>query len=206
VARAVLVTCLCVAAAAGPVYAQFDVGVHGGVHVDRAAQSDRVVTTGGAAMYAARGEASVLGARLGYWLRPTLGLHFDVTRSSNASWAGSTPDPPPDFANRTTYVSARAAVRTTPAASLQLFAAVGPALMLHGGTGTNLRTRDTDAGGVVEVGSRLRLSSRFGLQFAVSNYLYSSRYTGTDSRAADQSGSTFRHDLLLTAGVVSSWH
>jgi hypothetical protein len=80
---------------------------------------------------------------------------------------------------------------------LQLFAAAGPALMLHGGTGTNLRTRDTDIGGVLEIGARLRASAWLGVQVGLSNYFYSSRY------AAD--GSVFRHDLLVLPGLVLSW-
>jgi hypothetical protein len=148
-------------------------------------------------MYATAGEASAFAARLGYWLRPALGLQFDVSRSSNASWEGSTPLPPPSFANRTTYLSARGVARTAPLGRLQLLVAAGPALMLHGGTGTNLRTRNTDAGGVLEVGARLRASSWLGVQLGLSNYFYSSRYT------AD--GSVFRHDLLVMPGLVLSW-
>jgi hypothetical protein len=148
-------------------------------------------------MYATAGEASAFAARLGYWLRPALGLQFDVSRSSNASWEGSTPLPPPSFANRTTYLSARGVARTAPLRRLQLFVAAGPALMLHGGTGTNLRTRNTDVGGVLEVGARLRASAWLGVQLGLSNYFYSSRYT------AD--GSVFRHDLLVMPGLVLSW-
>jgi hypothetical protein len=177
--------------------ARFELAGHLGVHVDRPAEADRVVADGGAAMYATAGEASALSARLGYWLRPALGVQFDVSRSSNSSWEGSTPIPPPGFANRTTYLSARGVVRTSPVRRLHLFAAAGPALMLYGGTGENLRTSDADLGGVLDVGARLRATPWLGIELALSNYFYGSRYR-------DQ-GSVFRHDLLILPGLVFSW-
>lgn len=159
-------------------------------------------------MYADRGEASAFGARIGYWRRPALGFQLDVSRSSNASWSGSTPLPPPAFANRTTYVSARAVARTAPAKRLSLAVAVGPALMAYGGTGSNLRTRDTDVGGVLEVSSRLRVAGPVAVELAVSNYLYSSSYAASTTQVGGQTGATrsvFRHDPLLLLGLVWAW-
>jgi hypothetical protein len=177
--------------------ARLELAGHLGVHVDRHAEADRVVTDGGAAMFATAGEASAFGARLGYWLRPRLGLQLDVSRSSNASWEGSTFLPPPSFSNRTTYLSARGVARTAPGRQLQLSAAAGPAVMLYGGTGENLRTRDADLGGVLELGARLRVTQWLGAELAVSNYFYRSRY--------QNEGSVFRHDLLIMPGLVFSW-
>jgi hypothetical protein len=177
--------------------ARLELAGHLGVHVDRPAEADRVVTDGGAAMYATAGEASALSARLGYWLRPRLGIQFDVSHSSNSSWEGSTPIPPPGFANRTTYLSARGVVRTSPVRRLHLFAAAGPALMLYGGTGENLRASDVNLGGVLDVGARLRATPWLGLELALSNYFYGSRY--------QDEGSVFRHDLLILPGLVFSW-
>ena len=188
-------------------YAQFELSIGGGVHVDRAAESDRVVTDRGAAMFAAEGEASALAVRLGYWRTPTFGLQFDVSRSSNASWSGSTPLPPPSFANRTTYLSARAAVRTSPAPTFQLGVAAGPAVMIYGGPGTNLRTRGADIGGVLEVSARLRIVHQLAFELAVSNYLYGSSYRAEPTQFGSQTGakSVFRHDLLLLPALVYSW-
>ncbi|HEX7336079.1 MAG TPA: hypothetical protein VF252_02630 [Gemmatimonadales bacterium] len=177
---------------------RFELAGHLGVHVDRPAEADRVVTDRGAAMYATAGEASAFSARLGYWLRPALGLQFGVSHSSNAAWEGSTPIPPPGFANRTTYLSARGVVRTSPVRPLHLFAAAGPALMLYGGTGENLRTRDADLGGVLDVGARLRMTPWLGVELALSNYFYGSQYR--------DEGSVFRHDLLILPGLVFSWN
>jgi hypothetical protein len=181
--------------------ARLEFAGHLGVHVDRTEEADRVVTDGGAAMYATSGEASAFAGRLGYWLRPSLGLQLGLSRSSNASWEGSTsitPAGPPGFANRTTYLSARGVVRTSPERRAQLFAAAGPALMLYGGTGENLRTSDADVGGVLEVGGRLRANQWLGVELALSNYFYSSRYRNE--------GSVFQHDLLILPGLVVSWH
>ena len=195
--RLILLACLWIAAAGRPAHAQFEVAGHLGLHVDRAEEADRVVTERSAAMYATAGEASAFAARVGYWVRPALGLQLDVTHSSNAAWEGSTPLPPPSFSNRTTYLSARGVARTAPLERLQLFVAAGPALMLHGGTGTNLRTRDTDIGGVLEVGTRWRASDWLGVQLALTNYFYSSSYSSE--------GGVFRHDPIILPGVVLSW-
>jgi hypothetical protein len=191
----------CIVAVASPCEAQFELAAHGGVHVDRSDRSDRVVTEGGAEMYAAKGEATALSVRFGHWLRPALGVQLAVSRSSNASWFGHTPVPPPDFANRTTYVSARGVARTSPSEWLQLFVAAGPAIMFHSGRGTNLRTRDTDFGAVLEAGARLHVAGRVGFELAVSNYLYSSTYTA----AAGEAGSVFQDDVLIMPGLVISW-
>jgi hypothetical protein len=204
--RTMAVVALCLSGLPQSLLAQVEVAARGGVHVDRAAEHDRLVTTGGAAMYADRGEASALGLRIGYWRRPTFGFQFDVSRSSNASWSGSTPLPPPGFANRTTYVSTRAVVRTSPTRSQGLSIAAGPAVMIYGGTGTNLRTRGADVGGVLEASARLRLVHRLSVELAVSNYLYGSSYlpdgTGSPTGATR---SVFRHDLLLLPALVFTW-
>jgi hypothetical protein len=39
-------------------HAQFELSIGAGVHVDRATEHDRLLTDGGAAMYAEQGEAS----------------------------------------------------------------------------------------------------------------------------------------------------
>jgi hypothetical protein len=170
---------------------------HLGVHVDHHAEADRAITDGTHAMYATSGEASAFSGRLGYWLRPALGLQLDVSHSSNASWEGSTSFPVADFANRTTSVSARGVIRTSPVRRFNVYAAAGPALMLYGGTGENLRTSDADLGAVLDVGARLRATPRLGLELSLSNYFYSSRYR--------DEGRAFRHDFLILPGLVFSW-
>jgi hypothetical protein len=171
---------------------------HLGVHVDHHSEADRAIRDGTHAMYATAGEASAWSGRLGYWPRPRLGLQFDVSHSSNASWEGSTSFPVPAFANRTTYLSARGVVRTSPVRRFAVYAAAGPALMLYGGTGDNLRTSDADLGGVLDVGVRLRATPWLQVELSLNNYLYSSQYR--------QEGRVFRHDLLILPGLVYSWH
>ena len=151
-------------------------------------------------MFATSGEASAFDGRLGYWIRPSFGLQLGLSRSSNSSWEGSAPvfeSEPPSFANRTTYVSVRGVIRTSPARRFGVFAAAGPAIMWYGGTGTNLRTRDYDVGGVLEAGARLRVSHSVAAELALSNYLYSSSYRDGES--------VFRHDFLILPGLVFSW-
>ena len=170
---------------------------HLGVHVDRSSEADRAISDGTHAMYATSGEASAWSGRLGYWVRPRLGLQLDVSHSSNASWEGSTSVPVSDFANLTTYLSARGMVRTSPMHGFGVYAGVGPALMLYGGTGDNLRTSDADLGGVVDVGARLRAAPWLQVELSLSNYLYSSEY--------QNEGRVFRHDLLILPGLVYTW-
>jgi hypothetical protein len=177
---------------------QFELSAHLGVHVDRSSEADRAISDGAHAMYATAGEASAWSGRLGYWVRPRLGLQFDVSHSSNAAWEGSTSFPVPGFANRTTYLSARGMLRSSPVRRFAVYAAAGPALMLYGGTGDNLRTSDADLGGVLDVGARLRATPWLQVELSLSNYLYSSNY--------QNEGRVFRHDLLILPGLVYTWH
>lgn len=186
-----------------PLPAQFEITAHGGVHFDRAPEHDRMLASNSALMMSDKGEAGAIGVRLGYWHRPTFGFQVDVTRSSNGSWSGYTTLPPASVINRTTFLSARAILRTSPANGFQLAVGAGPAVMRFGGTGTNLRTRDTDIGGVVEVSARVRVMGRLGLELAASNYLYSSTYTAGSAPGGGSAGRVFRHDLVLLPGV--SW-
>lgn len=187
-----------------PLSAQFEITAHGGVHFDRAPEHDRMVSNNGALMMSDKGEAGAIGVRLGYWHRPAFGLQVDVTRSTNSSWSGYTSTlPPASVINRTTFVSARAILRTSPANGVQLAVAAGPALMMFGGTGTNLRTRDADIGGVIELSARVRVMGRLGLELAASNYLYGSTYTAGSAPGGGSAGRVFRHDLVLLPGV--SW-
>jgi hypothetical protein len=176
---------------------RFDLSGHLGVHVDHNSEADRAISDGTSSIYAASGEASAWSARLGYWARPGRGLQFDVSHSSNASWEGSTSLPAPDFVNLTTYLSARGILRTSPVRPFGVYAAAGPALMLYGGTGDNLRTSDADLGGVLDVGARLRAAPWLEVELSLSNYLYSSEY--------ETEGRVFRHDLLILPGLVYTW-
>lgn len=188
-------------------FAQVEVGISGGIHIDRAPEPDRLVTERGAAMYAEPGEASALGIHVGYWRSPKLGIQLDLSRSSSASWSCTTPLPPPPFANRTTYLSVRAVTRTAPDKRVQFAVAAGPALLIYGGTGTNLRTRGADLGAVLEGSARLRLTPQLAFRLAASNYFYRSRYR-PDPLEGGPAGATrrvFRHDLLLLPGLVYFW-
>ena len=62
-------------------FAQFELAGRGGVHVDRASERDRLVTDGGAAMYAERGEASA--RRAASNRLPVRGLPSSVSRAGD---------------------------------------------------------------------------------------------------------------------------
>jgi hypothetical protein len=218
--RLVVLALLPLTMAFSDVLAQAELSFHAGVHFDRVDHPDRILTEGNSAVLAMKGDASVVGARAGYWLHPAIGLQLDVSRSSNSSWgripastptlasfsgSAAVPSPPPEdlsgLVNRTTYLSVRGIVRTAPAGSFQLFVAAGPALIFHSGSGTSLLTRNTDPGGVLEAGFRVRVARQVRVELAVSNYLYDSRFIGP----SDGTISDFRDDVLVTPGVVYTW-
>jgi hypothetical protein len=96
--------------------------------------------------------------------------------------------------------------RTAPDRGLQFAVAAGPALMIYGGTGTNLRTRGADVGAVLEASARLRIVRQLSFQLAVANYLYGSSYRADPTQGnGEATRSVFRHDLLLLPGLVYTW-
>jgi hypothetical protein len=203
--RYLITTATALAAHPQVLCAQLEVGVQGGVHIDRADRPDRYVAAAdGGRLDAAPGEAAAWGGRAAYWVRPRLGIQADFTHSRNESWSGSSGAPPPEFSNTTSYFSVRGVVRTNPERGLQLFGAAGPALIRHGGAGFSYLAGDVDVGGLVEVGARVRLTGGLGLQLALSNYLYPSRYAASEATGA--TGTTeFRHDILILPGLTWSW-
>lgn len=191
--------------------AQTELSLRAGIHADRADRPDRYLgDADGRRMEAARGEATAFGVRLRHFLRPALGLELDAARSVNRSWQGSTTLPPPAFSNTTTYLSARAVLRANPAGTVQLQAAAGPALLVHGGTGTSYLARTTDPGGVVDVGARVRVGRWLAWEGGVTSYLYASRYAEAYQppfvgQPVQPAGTAFRHDLVVTTGLALAW-
>ncbi len=157
-------------------------------------------------MESAKGEARAWGLQAGYGVGRHLALEADVSQSHNSSWQGSTTLPPPAFATTTTYFSARAGFRTDVSPSLRLEAKAGPAVIVHGGSGSSSMTRNTDIGGVVELAALVPLTGPLGMTLAAGEYLYASRYRDPYAgrfagSPVEPAGSVFRHDLLLQAGL-----
>lgn len=202
----------CLALSAGlqvhPASAQVSIALQGGVHAARLDRPERVLfdPAGSIAIEGAKGEARMLGLRLGTWFSDRWGLDGGVAWSSNRSWQGSTTLPPQPFRTQTFFTSATLRARlTSPGSRWGLVAGAGPALIFHGGSGTSLLARSTDLGGLLSLGGSVRVGSRLALTLDVQEYLFGSRFVASQSPqfgSARSAGSEFRHEFALLAGVA----
>ena len=195
---------------------QVEVTVQGGIHAARLGRPERAVEqpTQGISIQADRGEATTFGLRVGGWLSNRWGIDGGLALSRNHSWQGGTPMgiPPGQFENRSVFASATLRGRLTPPESrLGLTVGAGPALIFHGGSGTSLLTRNTDVGGLLDVGGSMRLSSRLAFTLDVQQYLFSSsfaepyagQFVGDPIQPA---GSHFRHEFVILGGFTWRTH
>jgi hypothetical protein len=113
-----------------------------------------------------------------------------------------------DFQTQTIFSSATLRARiTAPESRFGLIVGAGPALIFHRGSGNSLLARNTDLGGLVDVGGSLRLSSRLGFTLDLQQYLFSSsfaepyagQFVGDPIQPA---GSQFRHEFVILAGLA----
>lgn len=161
----------------GVLYGQWSVTAQVGVHSDRLSPPQRVSADAGSIMMSAPGEAPVVGLRVARVLSRHLSADIGVAVSQNRSWSGGGPVPLPGFAKRTTFTSATVIWRPLdPASGVQLSLGAGPALVIHGGSGESMLSRQVDVGGLGTAGASVRLSSRLRLGVDVQNYRFSSRF------------------------------
>jgi hypothetical protein len=194
-----------------PATAQVFVSVHGGVHAARMDRPERewVDPAQRFALEGAQGEASAFGLRVGGWLSDRWGVDGGVALSRNSSWqgGGSVDALPEEFETQLLFTSAALRLRiTAPDSRLGLAIGAGPALIFHGGDGTSLLTRTTDFGGLVDVGSSVRLGSRLDFTLNVQQYLFSSSFANAYvppfvGQPLKPAGSEFRHEVVLLAGL-----
>ncbi len=199
-------------AVTGSAGGQVTVTLHGGIHAGRPAQAERATDQAGARVSAegGAGEATTAGARVGYALTDRWTLDGGAAWSRSTSWEGSVGRPLPAFETRTLFTSATLEARLTdPDARIGLVAGGGPALIFHSGSGAVVPARQTDIGAVLTVGGIMRLDSRFSVRLDAQQYLFSSRMGESYSpmlggTPAEPSGTRFRHDFVMLAGL--SWH
>lgn len=198
-----------------PSAAQVEVSLQGGVHAAELDRAERTVIDAGAgvAIEGTNGEASTFGLRLGKWLSDRWGVDGGLALSRNRSWQGSVSVPvgaeiASDFQTQTLFSSATLRARiTAPDSRLGLTIGAGPAVIFHRGSGSSLLTRNTDLGGIVDLGGSIRLGSRFAFTLNLHQYLFSSsfaepyagQFVGDPIKPA---GSQFRHELVILGGVV----
>lgn len=198
-----------------PAAAQVEVSLQGGVHAADLGRPERSVidAAAGIAIESTNGEATTLGLRLGKWLSDRWGVDGGVALSRNRSWRGSVSIPTglriaSDFQTQTLFSSATLRARiTAPNSRWRLVVGAGPALIFHRGSGNSLLTRNTDVGGLVDVGGDVRLSSRLAVTVNVHQYLFSSsfaepypgQFVGDPIQPA---GSRFRHEFVILAGLA----
>jgi len=195
-----------------PAAAQVTVTLQGGVHAARLDRPERAVVDPirGLGLEGAKGEATTLGLRAGGWLSNRWGIEGGLAWSRNHSWNGGAPlgTPIEQFETQVIFSSATFRARITrPESRLGLVVGVGPALIFHRGSGTSLLTRNTDLGGLVDLGGSVRVSSRLAATLNMQQYLFSSRfaeaYPGQFLGDPIQSaGSQFRHEFVILAGVA----
>jgi hypothetical protein len=207
-----LVLCATTVSAAGSATAQISVTLHGGIHAGRPLQAQRATDESGTRVVAQgrTGEATTAGARLGYALTERWTLDGGAAWSRSSSWEGSVGRPLPSFESRTLFTSSTLQARLTdPEARIGLVAGGGPALIFHSGSGGVVPAQQTDLGAVLMVGWTMRLDSRFSVRLDAQQYLFNSRVGKTynpmlGGTPAEPTGSRFRHDFVMLAGL--SWH
>lgn len=189
--------------------AQVELTLQGGIHASRLERPERLLSQPGPmAMTSARGEATTVGLRVGSWRSAHWGVDAGLAWSRNHSWQGSTALPVPRFETQTVFTSATLRVRPSARASrVAVSAAVGPALIIHRGTGTSLLSRQTDVGAVVGAGAQARVASRLGLRLDLQEYLFSSRFADAytpmvSSSPIEPAGSRFRHEFVVLVGAT----
>lgn len=194
--------------------AQVEISVQGGIHAARLDRPERtLIQSGEIAIEGAKGEASTFGLRLGKWLSNRWSVDGGFALSRNRSWRGSVSIPTglgtaSDFQTQTIFSSATLRARiTAPNSRFGLTVGAGPALIFHRGSGNSLLARNTDLGGLVDVGGSVRFSSRLAFTLDVQQYLFSSRfdepYPGQFlGEPIQPAGSQFRHEFVILAGVA----
>lgn len=196
-----------------PAAAQVEISVQGGIHAARLDRPERAVEqpTAGISLQGAKGEATTYGLRVGGWLSRRWGVDGGLALSRNHSWNGGTPIgiAQEGFETQTIFTSATLRARiTSPDSRLGLVVGAGPALIFHRGSGTSLLTRNTDLGGLVDVGGSIHLSSRLAFTLDAQQYLFSSRFAEPYAGQflgdpVQPAGSQFRHEFVILAGL--SW-
>jgi hypothetical protein len=202
---------LLAAAYPGSAAGQVTATIHGGVHAGRPDRSERAVE--GESRVSVRGgagEATTAGTRLGVALTERWTLDGGAAWSRSTSWEGTVGRPLPAFETHTVFTSMTLQARLSDLESrVGLVAGGGPALIFHGGSDPALPARQTDVGAVLMVGGIMRLDSRFSVRLDAQQYFFSSNYRQPYARMlggtpAEPSGSRFRHDFVMLAGL--SWH
>ena len=172
---------------------QLDVTLNLGVHFDRLDQPHRLITTPDDQVFSTRGEAPTIGLRTTYWLRSHLGVEAGFATSQNQSWEGGGLMPIPTMNKRTSFASLAAVWRPFDAARrVQPRLAVGPAVILHSGSGESLLARQWDLGVVGSAGVHLRVSKSVQLGFDLQNYRFS-----TDFKQYSSSGHTISRGEVI---------
>jgi hypothetical protein len=206
---------LLLAAPLVPAAAQVEISVQGGIHAARLDRPERAVFNpgDGIAIEGAKGEASTFGLRLSKWLSNRWGVDGGFALSRNRSWQGSVSIPTglgiaSDFQTQTIFSSATLRGRiTAPNSRFGLIVGAGPALIFHRGSGSSLLARNTDLGGLVDVGGSVRLSSRLAFTLNAQQYMFRSRFAAPYpgqfvGDPVQPAGSQFRHEFVILGGLA----
>ena len=191
-------------------FAQVELTANVGLHLDRTPQAHRMLLTGpNSALYSARGEAPAVGVRGAYWFFDQVGAQAGILTSRNTSSFGGGPGPLPDLIKRTTFISVAAVWRVLPAGSRALFdLSIGPAAVVHSGSGESLLTRQTDLGVAGSAAASLRISPALRIGIDVQNYRFRSDFRiseGPDGRLISRGEVVPRSEWLVLPAIHWRW-
>jgi hypothetical protein len=192
-------------------HAQVEITIHGGIDAARLDRPERrlVRPATGDSLESAPGEATALGLRLSGPFARRWAWDAGLVWSRNRSALGDVGPAAPDFENQTFFFSAAAQLLlTNPDARSGLRVGLGPAVILHRGSGSSLLTRQADLGGMLTASGQFSLDGRLALRLDLQEYLfassfrepYSGQFLGDPIQPA---GSQFRHEFVVLAGF--SW-
>lgn len=200
--RRFLLAATAVLATSDTASAQLEFGLNGGIHFDRTGQAHRVITESpNTEIYSARGEAPAIGVRTTYWFKPRLGIGGGITASENRSWFGGGSEPLPEMAKRTIFASAAAEWRAfAPESRFQLQVGLGPAVVVHTGSGESLLARQTDLGIIASAAPHIRIGRGLRVGLDLQNYRFKTDFRlafTRDGRPVSSGGVVRRSEWIV---------
>ena len=185
------------------VAAQFDLSAGYGITERVNERPRRTLTDSFADLTDSPGEGTTVWLRGSYWFAEKMAVQASGTYMWDTSFSGGGRVPLPDFQVNTTYLDARVIYAPFGSlADLGLEVGIGPAIILHGGTGSSLLSRQTDIGISFSGAARVRIAGGFGAQADGQIHWYSSQFKAIGNVPAT---SESQRDWTLSLGVGWRW-
>ncbi len=182
--------------------AQWNVTLQGGIHLDRVTRPEQVYRSssswGAGVAYSGQGNASTIGLRATRSLTGHLAADLGLAVAQNRAWFGSSVGGKQPL-KLTAFAGAAPAFRVYgPDSRLQVQVGAGPALVLHGGNGESLLTRNVDPGFTAFGDVGFRLGRRLQVVVGAQNYRFTSRFR---DELSFPSTPVYRSEWLVLSGI-----